>query len=350
MKYLIICMLLLAQTGPVFAQRITQRDNMCTICERVNRFDELVARTSEAFWPGFNHPDYKVPLFYFTQRYTYMFFAPPKLLKRFDGEKAECTNGLKLYKVKRIDSIPFHMSNQTDIEDDLSPYYRNPVMFCSDVAAAMKQVPDITNTEEWAAIVLHEYFHGFQLKHDVIMDYLADNLKAGADTLIQLYRQNEWFKIAVGEENELLLQAIQTASADDARTLARTYLEKRKSRRERFKAETKYDIGSREDFWEKLEGTARYVEYNLAYVYMGSAAPRRSCDSNFNSFTTYKKPGFESMAWMHDKTTIMPAYYYVTGFNLCRLMDKLKIAYKEGLFDRSTSLAVILERGLAASK
>lgn len=346
MKQLTVFIFLLVQTVSVFAQRTVSHDNICTICERVNRFDELVARTSESFWPGFNHPDYKVPLFYFTQRYTYMFFAPPKLLKRFDGEKVECTNGLKLYKVKRIDSIAFHMSNQADIEDEFSPYYRNPVMFCSDVAAAKQQVPDITNTEEWAAIVLHEYFHGFQLNHSMMMDYLADNPKMGTDTLAQLYRQNEWFKTAVGEENELLLQAIQAGSANDAKTLALTYLEKRKSRRDRFKAEKGYDPGKTEDFWEKLEGTARYVEYNLAYVYMGSTVARRSCDSSFNNYATYKKPGFENMAWMHDKTTIMPAYVYVTGFNLCRLMDKLKIPYKEGLFDRTTSLAVILERAI----
>jgi hypothetical protein len=335
------------QIGLTFAQHAPiHPDNICTVCERINSFDQLIARTSEAFWPGFSDPDYKAPLFYFTQSYTYIFFAPPKLLKHFDTEKKECPNGLKFNRSLRIDSIPFHMSNQVDTRDPHSPYYKTPIMFCSEVAAATKQVPEVANTEEWAAIVLHEYFHSFQLNHSTMMNWLTDRLEIKEDSLINLYRQNEWFKNAIDEENALLLQAIQTASADSAKALAKTFIEKRKDRRERFKSEKGFDVGEAEDFWEKMEGTARYVEYYVSYIYMGSIAPPRSCDSAFNNYRTYKKQGFENTSWMHDKTTIMPAYYYVTGFNICRLMDKLKISYKKDLFDRTGTLTGILERGL----
>src|SRR5829696_6798046 len=100
MKKIFACLYLTIMAGSVCAQRAA--DNLCTICERVNSFDQLVARTAESFWPGFSDPAYRAPLFYFTPRYTYMFFASPRLLKNFETEKKECSSGLKFYRSAKI--------------------------------------------------------------------------------------------------------------------------------------------------------------------------------------------------------------------------------------------------------
>ena len=240
------------------------------------------------------------------------------------------------------------MSNQTDIAKVSSPYYRNPVMFCSDVAAANRFEQDITNTEEWLAIVLHEYFHAFQLKHDNMMGFLADSLKTSADTLVQLYRKNEWFRDALQTENDLLLNAIATPGKDSTIHYLRIFIQRRQQRKRTFMQKLGYDISRMEDFWEKMEGPARYVEYNLAYIYQRTIFKdtTSSCDTFFNYYRAYKQPGLEKMGWMYNKTTIMSAYYYVTGFNMCRLLDKLDANYKKTLFDHNIPLSVLLENSM----
>lgn len=42
---------------------------------------------------------------------------------------------------------------------------------------------------------------------------------------------------------------------------------------------------------------------------------------------------FENELEFIERTKMMQAYYYVTGFNLCRLMDKIGINYKQDLFN-----------------
>lgn len=328
---------------------VATQDNTCEICERIYQIDTLISYIATAYWPGLDEPQYRAPLFYFTDSNTYM-TAPNAIVKKhFRSKKIQCSNKLELYKLaRRVDKIPFHMSNQTDIAKKRSPYYRNPVMFCSDVAAANRIEPDISNTEEWLAIVLHEYFHAFQLKHSGMMNYLADSLKMGADTLITLYRQNEWLKNDLKTENDLLLRAIATANKDSMNYYIKAFLLKRKERRAAFKTKMGYDIAPIENFWEKMEGPARYVEYHLAYIYNKTVLPKhiQYCDTFFNEYKTYKQPGFEKMAWMHDKTLIMPAYYYVTGFNMCRALDKCGVNYKKDLFDNGTPLSTLLEQSI----
>ncbi len=94
-----------------------------------------------------------------------------------------------------------------------------------------------------------------------------------------------------------------------------------------------------ENYWETMEGTARYAEYYMAgnFKYLSLHEPI-SCDSLFQDFEDYKgSKDFETIAEFKERTEIMEAYYYVTGFNLCRLMDKLGIEYKTQLFDNPES-------------
>lgn len=96
------------------------------------------------------------------------------------------------------------------------------------------------------------------------------------------------------------------------------------------------DIGPWEEFWETIEGTARYAEYYMA-GYFGKIpiGGIGRCDSLFKRFVDYPADAdFEKKQVFVNRTEIMPAYYYVTGFNLCRLLDKLGIAYKRSLFDQ----------------
>jgi hypothetical protein len=39
-------------------------------------------------------------------------------------------------------------------------------MRCSSLEQTSKTIPDVTSVNEWATMVMHEYFHGFQFKND----------------------------------------------------------------------------------------------------------------------------------------------------------------------------------------
>jgi hypothetical protein len=123
----------------------------------------------------------------------------------------------------------------------------------------------------------------------------------------------------------------------------------RRLRRQRFADMYKYDLAPSEKFWEMIEGTARYIEYNMGYIYMGQKKGHLhlECDTLFNSFNKYSNAEFLQTPWFKEKTEIMPAYYYVTGFNLCRVMDRLRVNYKEKLAeDPSVSLEDYFNRNI----
>lgn len=324
----------------------------CAPCRRVEQFDKMREELDKKYWPGFATPKYKAPLFYLTATETYVLEPTPKIAKHYPGKPVKCINGRTLYVLdKRADSLKFHMENRTDISDRESPLYRSPAMFCSDVETANKLIPDVKHTEEWLALVMHEYFHAFQLKHKTMMDFLADSLRSSADTLNRIYFKYDWFKKDVHAENDLLLKAINTTYADSTRLYVTDFFAVRERRKAKFREVLGYDISRQENFWEKMEGPARYAEYHLAYLF-ADAEPRTtySCDKFFGNYKDYKSGEMFNTDWMISKTKVESPYYYPLGFNMCRLLDKMNVRYKDNLFDHNVALVEILEREFRKTK
>lgn len=273
---------------------------------------------------------------YFDDSVSWLAFSAENIYKNIQpAEEVNCPGGLFLYRMKqRLDTIPFHMENKMAFKDSLAPNFYRPVMFCSSVESAKKIVPVVNYTEDWLQMALHEYFHAFQFTHKKNIRYMADSINIYEDSLDRIYLKYEWFSKMLKEENEHLLQAIDASAEDSARWYVNLFLKIRETRRLRFVKEAGYDITLTEKFWEKMEGTARYIEYNTGFIYHDNQINiNLSCDSLFNKFNHYATLDFIKRPWFHEKTQMMRAYYYVTGFNLCRVMDKLKIPYKEKLFD-----------------
>ena len=97
-----------------------------------------------------------------------------------------------------------------------------------------------------------------------------------------------------------------------------------------------------------MEGTARSVEYNLygKFAVMSPDYKLAESDSSYHAYRYFKNYKIENDPWLYltSKTT----YFYATGFNMARLLDKLKIEYKSRLFNESgLSLEEVLkERSL----
>ena len=106
-----------------------------------------------------------------------------------------------------------------------------------------QQHPDTTTVKEWATMVMHEYFHGFQFKQDGFFDaYERAFENCPQDTLSTLQAQHEWYKESILQENELLLKAIDTPDIDATKAHIRAFLELRDARRTRIREEQNIDI------------------------------------------------------------------------------------------------------------
>lgn len=307
----------------------------CTVCERIGLFKKSKELVDGKIWNGLNTGVSNVPLLYFTDSSTYMVFGDEAILKNYKYETINCDNGVSLFKLERLDTQPFHMENKMSFSDTASLFYNRPMMLCSGVESMHKFVPELTKTEDWLQLVMHEYFHSYQFSHKAAFTYLAQTIKIPADTLDKIYLKNKWFSQELEMENTALLNAIAATSKDLMQRYISQFIQLRENRRKKYEQLHRFDLTLMENFWETIEGTARYIEYYMAGNFDQLANNKaNSCDSLFKDFADYVgNTNSENKNEFIQRTKMMPAYYYVTGFNLCRLMDKLGITYKEGLFN-----------------
>jgi hypothetical protein len=323
-----------------------QKAEACKVCERISLFNVVKARIGQKYWGEFS-TDRPIPLIYFSDSNSYVVFGKAFVYSRAArADTIICPSGLRLERIPRLDKIPFYMQNKTNFSDTASPYYYNPTMFCSDPEGLRRVVPEFTSTEHWLQLLMHEYFHAFQLSHDSLLAYFGRNIRITEDSLDRRYLSDSVFANALLRENSNLLAAINSNMLDTTKYYARRFLTLRAVRRT--KHFERSNMAEVEDFWEKMEGPARYVEY-----YMGLSFPNMnntmSCDTMFRAFAAFKANSrLEETEVFVERAKINRAYYYATGFNLCRLLDKLGIDYKGKLFNLpGLSLTEILSQGLA---
>lgn len=307
----------------------------CVACERINNFIKSKEFISNNVWKGMNTEAHIRPLLYFTDSSTYIAFGSDKRFKKYNYELLECGPGFSLLKLPRMDTQPFHMENNMNFKDTSSLNYYQPMMFCSDVETLIKIEPDFDKTEDWLQLVMHEYFHSFQFSHKATINYLAETIQISADTLDKIYVQNAWFRESLEKENTALLNAIRVTDGDSIQFYIDEFLQTRHKRRIKYESLYKMNLSIMENFWETIEGTARYAEYYMAGNFNQFAnETKNQCDSLFRNFKDYADMlNYENEKEFIERTKMMQAYYYVTGFNLCRLMDKIGINYKNDLFN-----------------
>ena len=232
-----------------------------------------------------------------------------KFLAKYPSVLIHCDNNIQIYQTEKVDDKPFHMHvTFTDKESNID--YHTPFMRCSSLEQTSKTIPDVTSVNEWATMVMHEYFHGFQFKNDGYLDtYEAITNAVLPDTLIALAACHDWYRESITQENDFLLKAIDANDIEASRAYIQSFFELRNERRERVKKELCIDIVALEQLYETMEGSARYIEYSL-YRHFG----------NFS---------LSDAKWLY---TVGRKYYYATGFNLLRLSDKLRIDYKYLIF------------------
>ena len=277
--------------------------------ERMQYVYALKMVINDSIWSGFADKQYDVPLLYYGDTCCYVVNPTEKFLAMYQSVLIHSDNNIQIYQTEKVDDKPFHMHvTFTDEESNID--YRTPFMRCSSLEQTSETIPDVTSVNEWATMVMHEYFHGFQFKNDGYLEtYETITNTVLPDTLIALAACHGWYKESITQENDFLLKAIDANDIEASRAYIQSFFKSRNKRRERVKKKLGIDIVALEQLYETMEGSARYIEYCL-YRHFG----------NFN---------FSDAKWLY---TVGRKYYYATGFNLLRLSDKLEIDYKYEIF------------------
>lgn len=319
------------------------------IFDRIEFVYNLKQTVDEKTWKTFNDKEYDLPLIYFTDTSSYIANPTDKFLKTFNADLVFQDKQLKIYKTKtRIDSLPFHMETGMTLGDSTDDFnYHSPFMMCSSYEETFKTIPGIGSTDEWITMIMHEYFHGFQYKHKPYMDYYEKEIvQIQPDSLIKMFKSNSWFKKSIDEENQFLLKALDEKDSLNTRKLITDFFSLRNKRRAEVVDKLDFDISNYEKCYETMEGTARYIEYSLYNLFATRKTDDKllKSDSSFKSFDKFRNYNIKNDEWLYktERTT----YFYAIGFNMARLLDKLKIDYKSRLFKEGkiTMEDILLEK------
>lgn len=291
--------------------------------------------TGNSAWSTFGNERYNIPLVYYAGNATFVANPAVKFLKKFNPPKVFENKRIKIFKLDfRLDSTPFHMITSMSISGDTAAYdYLSPYIKCSSREEFESFTGYKTSTRQWTALVLHEFFHGFQHMHK---GYTAQTLKEGTlnvavgENLQKLYTYFDWFRNAIDTENDLLLRAIDSDQENETDSLIREFFKVREKRRSMTKTETNNDIDLLERSFENFEGTARFTE---AYILEHPVNDKEmeTIDGNFTVGGSHYSKAHEELF----KTTT-GRYYYATGYNMTRLLKKRKAGYEKVLFNQVT--------------
>lgn len=319
----------------IFSCKVEQNRDEQKIFDRIAFVYNLKQTVAENTWATFNDIEYDLPLVYFTDSSSYIANPTEKFLSTFKSDLVFQNQGIKIYKTNsRIDSLPFHMETGMTLGDPTDEYnYHSPFMMCSSYEETYKTIPGVLSTEEWTTMIMHEYFHGYQYKHKVYINFYENEIvHIQPDSLTAIYKNNSWFKNSIDQENELLLKAIAETDSSKTLNIIQDFFNLRTQRRKMVSSKLNFDIAKYEKCYETMEGTARYLEFSL-YKFYATQQPDLNLlktDSSFKSFQKYRNYDITTDEWLYksEKTT----YFYALGFNMARLLDKLNVDYKSRLF------------------
>lgn len=319
------------------------RENI--IVQRIIYLYKLRKETAREKWPAFADKRYDIPLIYYTDSCCYVANPTAKFLRLFEAEQIYTDKTLRIYKTKkRIDNVPFHMEVSISMGTNDTAYYdfKSPFVRCSSYEQALKTVPGSPATDDWAAMIIHEFFHGYQFLHTSTAEYAHKSnatVSALNDSLQSLYNRYSWYKKSIDEENRILLQAIETNVQPD--TLIKQFVALRKNRRIETKEKTGISITILENIFEKLEGTARYME--AAVIRSSYKAKTDKVLSRIDEAYRQTQSNADT-AWLF-QTTVSDTYFYATGYNLTRLLEKINPGFKKKIFQQGDlSLEALLSK------
>lgn len=316
---------------------MSKAQNRNEVIRQIEYFDKVKKyATKSKIWPEFGSPKYEADLVFFTADKSYVIGRPILKTLKKKPLKTYRMQQIVVEETERLDTLAFHMETAYESQNQTQLWYHYPAILCSDYDTTRQYVEDVSTPQIWAAMVLHEYFHGFQFRHPEFIRFANDSITVSTRKLQSYYDKYPWFKKSVDEENQLLLECLNSNDVSQIKKLFKNYKAKRIERLSAFKEAEKFDLTIQEEFLEKMEGSARYMEYQLYQIFKDIPIDKKLAEmDNKYDFSGVKKFTLEDKSWMYQSTSIR--YYYSTGFNMLRLLDQLKVSYKANFFDDNRS-------------
>ena len=301
-------------------------------CERINYLIDVKTDVAKNYWTDFNRETLFSPMLYYTKSGLYTINANEKLNNKIDIEPYNCSDSkVTIGFSKIIDTTEFYMNVSYEGKDSTALEYKNTLGMFSDVNLTEKFIPDVKDTEEWMSMVIHEMFHQYQRTFkEFRKKQQLSHTKFDRDTLDFFFKNRDWFNKSVKKENEILLEILESKNSDSIKKYLTDYLIKKEKRISKVKNEEGLDILGLENSLSKSEGTARYIEYCVKLTLKEDSDNKilSEIDNKYqnNRFKNYK---LEQDKWMYN---LGGGYYYSIGFNLTRVLEKLKIDYQKDIF------------------
>jgi hypothetical protein len=309
--------------------------------ERINYLNSLRKFAGNLFWEDFGKNDFIGTIVYFTDSNAYFINPEPSVLEKVSKyKKLENEYDYSVLKlVTPYDQPTYIIETVFETEDGnrKNINYMLPILFCSspEITAALQ--PEIIATQEWATSAFHELYHQYQFKETAIYNYLNSFIKQNRmftkDSMQSIYENNWSYKDSLIKENDLLLKAINASSVAEEKKYFTEFLKTRNKRRTEFYKQKKITIGPIEEIWEKLEGTALYIDAVLKENFSNLIENKYLLenDKSFRKENIYQNYKLDTAT---DYTSINDAKHYfgATGINLVRLLEKNNVDYKTNFF------------------
>ena len=246
----------------------------------LNHAEELKALVNDRCWPGFSAPEYATHLNYHEDGDFRMYLS-------IDGRDAEA------------------------------------VIECSSPEITFAAQPGIKTLDQWYAMVLHECFHGFQVKHEVFRDMMMESLALLGedftnDYIFKLADDNDWYQTLLADETAFLKAAYASDNLKSVRRNIRKYLKARTLRFNRVKMLLGIDLEKYYGCVEAMDGGSRYVELFL-----------------------YNESGDTDIEWLTDLESRYT--YYSSGLVIMLMLDKWGVDFKSQLYSTGLLLPDLLK-------
>jgi len=306
-------------------------------CQRINYLIDIKSEVAKNYWTDFNREILFSPMLYYTKSGLYTMNANEKLKNKILIEPYNCNNSkVTIGFSKIIDTTNFHMNVSYDDSDSSALEFKNTLGMFSDVNLTEKFIPDIKDTEEWMSMVIHEMFHQYQRD---FKEFRKKQISSQKDfdrgTLDYLFKNKEWYNKSIIKENNILLEVLNLKDNEIIKKYIKDYLTTKEQRISKVKNEEGYEILDLENSLSKSEGTARYIEYCVKLTLKGNTENKNlsKIDNKYQAsrFENYK---LDQDKWMYN---LGGGYYYSIGFNLTRVLEKLKINYQKDIFSENTT-------------
>ncbi|MEL4456481.1 hypothetical protein [Lutimonas vermicola] len=305
---------------------------------RISFVLNLKKSVAENTWSDFGAKNNEGTLIYFNEDRAEVFFPDSSVINKLHNSKKYSDN---YWLSGRTDSIPYHMEVMISFneKDSSELFFKNPVEQYSSVEEIGKYIPSVESTEMWSTMVIHEMFHHYQYNNKNYRKYansVIGILPFDSRNLVALCQEDEQFLTLIQNENKILMKAISEGNKDNRDSLITSFLGQREKRITKYGSEHPH-LEQVENYYVIQEGSARYIEYRSMFIlksyFNNTDAPTILNDPKFKSFSEFEEIDLENSAFNYLVYAGPTDYHYTIGFNIMRLLDELKIEYKEDLLN-----------------